>query len=123
MAKLSRNTWQKKLLEFELKKFRSFFSSDELFEKAKKKDERLGVATVYRFLADLVKNGKIHSYVCDRRTIYSVDKKSHCHFTCEKCGKVEHIDVKNLDFVKSKVSGSICHFQIDVSGVCSKCEY
>ena len=64
---------------------------------------------------------QIHSYICNRRTVYSIGDNSHCHFTCEKCGKVEHIQINSLDFIKNKINGSICHFQIDVFGTCESC--
>jgi Fe2+ or Zn2+ uptake regulation protein len=116
-----RQTKQKELLNEEIKKFNSFFTAEELLIKAKKKDLKLGIATVYRFLSDLVNKRQIHSYVCNRKTIYSTKDNSHCHFICEKCGKIEHIQVNSLDFIKNKIKGSICHFQIDVSGLCDKC--
>ena len=118
---ISRNTSQKKTLEKEVKKFKTFFTAEELLVKVKKSDSKIGIATVYRFLKDLTSKGKIHNYTCNRKTIYSLDKKSHCHFTCEKCGRIEHIEIKSLDFFRKKVTGSICHFQIDVSGVCERC--
>jgi Fur family ferric uptake transcriptional regulator len=116
-----RQTKQKELLSEEVKKFKSFFTAEELLIKAKKKDSRLGIATVYRFLSDLTNKREIHSYVCDRKTIYSMEDNIHCHFTCEKCGKVEHIKFNSLDFIKNKVKGSICHFQIDIFGTCESC--
>ena len=121
MAKKSRQTKQKEILNEEVKKFNSFFTAEELLTKANKKDSNLGIATVYRFLNDLTNKRQIHSYVCNRKTIYSIDENSHCHFTCQKCGKVEHIQVSSLDFIKNKINGSICHFQIDISGLCNQC--
>ena len=116
----SRNTKQRELLREEVKRFNSFFTAEELLSKVK--DSKLGIATVYRFLNDLENVKEIHSYVCNRKTIYSIDEKSHCHFVCEKCGKVSHIEIKNLDFIKNKINGSICHFQIDIGGICNKCK-
>ena len=46
---------------------------------------------------------------------------NHSHFICEKCGIKKHIDIKNIDFIKKNIPGSICHFQVDVTGVCDKC--
>lgn len=122
MPKQARNTRQKELLDEEVNKFGAFFSAEELLSKAKKKDEKIGIATVYRFLKGLSDKRKIHSYTCCRKTIYSVDKRSHCHFICEKCGKVSHIDVSSIDFIKDRIKGSICHFQIDVTGICDDCK-
>jgi len=121
MKRLSRNTRQKEILNEEVKRFNSFFTAEELLSKANKKDSNLGIATVYRFLRDLTNKRQIHSYVCNRRTIYSIQDNSHCHFTCQKCGKVQHIQVSSLDFIKNKINGSICHFQIDVAGLCKEC--
>ncbi len=118
----SRNTKQKEILSEEISNFNSFFTAEELLERANKKDSNLGIATVYRFLKDLADKRKVHSYACNRKAIYSISEKNHCHFACEKCGKVKHIEISSIDFIKNKVDGSICHFQINVSGLCEKCK-
>ncbi|MBS3079951.1 transcriptional repressor [Candidatus Pacearchaeota archaeon] len=118
--KQSRQTRQKEILYSEVKKFSSFFNAEELYEKAKKKDRTLGIATIYRFLKDLRENNNVHFYVCERKLIYSFDKQSHCHFTCKKCGRMSHLKIDSLDFLKKKF-GAICHFQIDVEGICMDC--
>ena len=118
----SRQTKQKELLNEEVKHMDSFFTAEDVFAKINKKDKKLGIATIYRFLRNLVDTGQIHSYICNRKTIYSLDKESHCHFTCEKCKKVSHIEINSLDFIKNRINGSICHFQIDVFGTCSDCK-
>ncbi|MBU0456741.1 MAG: transcriptional repressor [Nanoarchaeota archaeon] len=114
-----RQTKQKKLIEEEIKKIESFFTAEELFHKVKKRDNKFGIATIYRFLRDLKKKEKLHSYLCNRKIVYSKDASSHCHFICQKCGEIKHFDVKSLDFLK--IQESICHFQIDVHGTCKKC--
>lgn len=121
MERKSRNTRQKELLTEEIKKLSSFFTADDLLSNANKRDGNIGIATVYRFLADLVKKRSIHSYTCNRKSLYSLKEGSHCHFICEKCGKTEHIHVKSLDFIKNQINGSMCHFQIDVVGICERC--
>lgn len=120
MEKKSRKTKQKEVLYEEIKKVTSFFTAEELFKKVNKKE--IGLATIYRFLGDLVQKREISSYVCERKTIYSRDKKSHCHFICEKCGGKSHIEINSLDFIKKKIEGSICHFQIDIYGFCITCK-
>ena len=115
-----RLTKQKELIQKELDLINSFFSAEELFDKVKKIDLSIGIATIYRFLNDLKKDNHIFSYKCDRRTIYSKREKSHCHFICEKTGKVTHFSIDSLDFLKDKIPGSINSFQIEVRGVCDK---
>lgn len=118
---ITRKTNQKKLIEEEIRNLRSFFDAEKLYRQVSKKDKKTGIATVYRFLKRLTEEGKIHSYSCNRKTIYSSDARSHCHFICEKCGNIEHINLKKLDFMQKEIKWDICHFQIDITGVCEKC--
>lgn len=124
MKRKSRNTKQKELLTEEVKKFNSFFTAEDFFKQVRKKDPKIGIATVYRFLKDLVNKKELHSYICDRRTLYSRQNNSHCHFICEKTGKIIHFDINNLDFlkhIKSKIPGSIRSVQLEIKGTCDDC--
>lgn len=118
----SRNTRQKEILEEEIRKTESFFTSEDIFEKAKEKDKNIGIATVYRFLKTLSKKEILHSYRCDKKKIYSKENKSHCHFICERCGNTSHFNIEKLNFLKSNIEGEICHFQIDIKGICKDCK-
>lgn len=120
MPKLSRQTEQKTLLQKELSNLHSFFTAEDLHNKVK--NNSIGIATVYRFLKELKNKNELHSYICDRRFIYSKNKSNHCHFTCQECSKVIHIDIDSIDFMKKNVKGDICHFQIDVEGICKDCQ-
>ncbi|MEK6910965.1 MAG: transcriptional repressor [Nanoarchaeota archaeon] len=122
MAKLSRNTIQKQIIRKEIENQPSFFTGEDLFKKIKIKNPEIGIATIYRFLKELRNKREIHHYLCNRKTLYSLSKKNHCHFICEKCGKTEHIDIDKIDFLKNNISGEICHFQIDITGICDKCK-
>jgi len=122
MARSSRKTKQKELIERELKKITTFFSADDIYSKIKKIDSSIGIATIYRFLKELEEKDQIFYYICDRRKVYSFNKNSHCHFTCEKTGKVIHFEIDNIDFLKNKIPGKIISFQLDVKGVCEQCK-
>ncbi len=119
--KKSRKTKQKQLIQSEISKFTSFFTADELSAQIKKKDPTIGIATVYRLLKDLRKKRELHSYVCNRKMIYSREKNNHCHFICQRCGQTTHFSIDKIDFLTTKIKGEICHFQIDVHGICEKC--
>lgn len=116
-----RQTRQKEILKSEVDRQKSFFTAEDLYERARKKDDKIGIATVYRFLKGLKKDDKIHSYLCGRKTVHSISEKSHCHFSCQQCGKVMHINIDSIDFLKRNFKGEICHFQINVEGVCDGC--
>lgn len=117
-----RQTHQKELLEKELESIDTFFSAEGLYELVKKKDDNFGIATVYRFLNELKKERKIYSYVCDRKAIYSKNDNSHCHFICERTGKIIHFKIDSLDFLKDKIPGEIKSFQLEVRGYCKDCQ-
>lgn len=121
MVKQSRKTKQKELIRSEISTFPTLFTADELYDRIKKKDNTIGIATVYRLLKDLRKKKELHSYVCDRKMIYSREKNNHCHFICQKCESVTHFNIDKIDFLQTKIKGEICHFQIDVHGVCETC--
>ena len=115
-----RLTKQKKNLFDAIDSFTSFFDAVDLYETVKGKG--IGTATIYRFLKNLELKGEIHSYSCNNRKIYSRKKESHVHYKCEKCGDVKHIKIKNADFLNDVTDGEICHFQIDITGICDSCK-
>jgi len=114
----------KKLFDWiknEMKNFSNFFDAQTLHKEIIKKDTTIGIATIYRFLKDFQNEGKLHSYLCNRRAIYSTNKENHCHFTCKICKKTKHLDIKKVDFLKSGIVEEVCHFQIDLTGICQDC--
>ncbi|MGM5480619.1 MAG: Fur family transcriptional regulator [Nanobdellota archaeon] len=120
MKRQSKHTKQKEELATIVDNIEGFFDAEELYEKAKKKG--ISKATVYRYLQEAKKNQDLFAYTCNRRQIYSQGKKSHCHFICEKTGKIIHFDVDNIDFLKDKIPGTITSFQIEVKGICDTCK-
>lgn len=122
MGRISRLTKQKQILENELLKFTTFFSAEDLYQKILSKEKGLGIATIYRFLNEKVKQGQIHSFQCEKKTIYSTSQKNHAHFRCEKCKKTIHLKIDKLDFFKDKSNGEPCHFQLDITGICKSCQ-
>ena len=117
----TRSTRQKELLSSLLQYFPSFFNAHDLLQKAKKHDPKVGIATIYRFLSQITSQGQIHSYLCDRKTIYSTSKENHSHFHCEICNTTKHLNLNSLNFLKEQKIGQICHIQLDVTGICQSC--
>lgn len=120
--KKSRKTKQKQLIQNEIDAMNSFFTAENLYENIKKKDSTIGIATIYRFLKELREQKNLHSYICERKMIYSQDENNHCHFICQQCNNITHFTIDKIDFLKTKIPGNICHFQIDVHGICNKCK-
>ena len=122
MIKRIRQTKQKRILNEELNNINIFFTAETLYDRTKKRDKDIGIATIYRFLKQLRKENKICSYICEGKQIYSKDKNNHCHFRCHICNSIKHISLDSIDFLKKKIDESICHFQIDIEGICKDCE-
>ena len=122
MKRRLRNTKQKELLKEEVGRFNAFFTAENLLKRASKKHSELGIATVYRFLNDMVNRKELHSYVCDKKTLYS--RKAISHFICERTGKIIHFDINDLNFLKSireKIPGTITSVQLEIKGICDDC--
>ncbi|MEK6792607.1 MAG: transcriptional repressor [Nanoarchaeota archaeon] len=117
-----RETKQKKAIELAVGKINKFFTAEELHERLKKDNPTLGIATIYRFLKELQKERVIHTYVCDRRSLYSKKEMNHSHFICESCGMKKHLHLDKIDFLKKLVDEDVCHVQIEISGICSDCK-
>ncbi|MBM3232331.1 hypothetical protein FJZ21_03065 [Candidatus Pacearchaeota archaeon] len=115
-----RETRQKKEIEEIISKTNNLFTSEEIYSKIKSKG--VGIATVYRFLKEMEKNREIHSFVCDRKKLYSKKEITHSHFVCESCGTRKHIILDKIDFLKKYIDEDLCHVQIELSGVCESCK-
>lgn len=119
--RISRTTKQKNAIIQIIKTQSSFFNAHEIHSKAKTKDQAIGIATVYRFLKDQVNSGTLHTYQCNRKTIYSTSSRNHAHFICERCGNTSHIKTDDLTSITKKITETICHIQIDITGICKEC--
>jgi len=122
--KKSRKTRQKELVHNCVSNLEGFFSAEDLFSYVKKKDSQIGIATIYRVLKDLKEKSIIYSYNCNRKVLYSNKQISHCHYICEKTGKVTHFDIDSLDFLKQirdKIPGTISSVSLEIRGTCEKC--
>ncbi|MFH0961094.1 MAG: transcriptional repressor [archaeon] len=118
----SRKTRQKATIEGEIATFQKIFSAEDLYKRVAQRDGKIGVATIYRSLKDLVLKGKLHSYTCDRKAVYSLTERVHCHFTCKICKKAGHLKLRNINFLENELKMGICHLQIDVTGICETCQ-
>ena len=116
----SRSTRQKEIIEEEVEKFTKFFSAEDLLDKVKTRDNKLGIATIYRNLKKMKEDKNIYSYSCCGKCIYSNSKKSHCHFTDERTGEVVHFEIDNIDFIRKKLNCDISSFSLEVRGELKK---
>lgn len=103
-------------------------TAQELFEKVARKDERVGFATVYRFLRDLAEK----KYVTEVRmggqsSRYELStKEHHDHLTCTNCGKIcefENKKIENLQIQVAEYFGfKLTHHILELYGLCLSCQ-
>jgi Fur family peroxide stress response transcriptional regulator len=119
--KKQRLTNQKLAILLYLKSVKSHPPVEIIYQEVKKALPRISMATVYRNLKDLAKQGLIQE-ISDKTTRYDGDISSHAHFICEKCDCI--IDIFGrcslIKPLKTKV-GKIKKHQIYFYGLCKKC--
>ncbi|NPA82302.1 MAG: transcriptional repressor [Epsilonproteobacteria bacterium] len=100
-------------------------SIDELYEKIRERFPSLSLATVYKNIhAMMDKNFIKEVKIPNVKSKFELTKNDHAHIICEKCGKVEDVDVNSLSIIKEveeKSSYKIDHTDLIFSGICPEC--
>ena len=122
-------TPQRRLILETILKQSDHVSSEELYERIKKKDPSIGQATVYRTLKLLSESGLIEPLdFADGVTRYepSYGKEHHDHLICEKCGKnIEILDetIERRQKVIAKEHGfTLSSHKMYLYGICPDCQ-
>jgi Fur family peroxide stress response transcriptional regulator len=100
-------------------------SIDELYIAIKKKFPSISLATVYKNINTMMQMDFIQEVkIPNQKSRYELAKSSHSHVVCQKCGKVEDLEL-NLELItKEAVEKSNYKIREDAlifSGVCPKC--
>jgi Fur family ferric uptake transcriptional regulator len=69
------------------------FTAIELFERARRSQPRLGLATTYRTLELLRRTGSLHALSGDRPVYVRCSPAHHHHLVCLSCGSVEDTEL------------------------------
>ncbi len=126
-APAKRNTPQKAAVKHALGEATGFVSAQQLHQTLKKHGSTIGLATVYRTLADLAQTGEADSLQSkDAEVLYRACTTSHHHhLICRKCGLTLEIEAQNLekwaDQVANEHGFSQPSHNIDIFGVCADC--
>jgi Fe2+ or Zn2+ uptake regulation protein len=100
--------------------------ADEIYRRVRKTLPRISLATVYRNLQRLVREGKIRSVVLGERVArYDPEISDHDHFICEHCGRVIDLFLerdRQVDLTPLAKAGYIVTMHnLTVYGVCQIC--
>ena len=122
-----RNTKQKELILKELENDYTHPTILELYEKLRKKNPKIGKATVYRNISKLVEEGKVRKVLTtDGIDHYDGDCSNHSHFMCNICHKLYDLYDVDTDILISKAkknhSFSISNASVLFEGICDKCK-
>jgi Fur family peroxide stress response transcriptional regulator len=96
-----------------------------IFERAKKSNPEISVATVYNCLSVLVECGLVRQVILDRAPVrFCPNMREHWHFYCEICGEVIDVDVpKESLFASGQLSQAfeVNHVDVALRGRCGPC--
>ena len=102
-------------------------TATELYEALREQFPRISLGTVYRNLEVLVAEGEIETVPCESGALrYEGNPQPHHHFTCERCGDIQDIELPAPRTLGRKLRERYAlqarKIRIDFAGLCSRCE-
>ena len=125
---VKRNTWQKNAVKHALSEATGFVSAQQLHQVLRNHGSTIGLATVYRSLADLTNTGEADSLQsAEGEILYrACGIEHHHHLICRNCGQTVEIEAERVeawaDEVATQHGFSKPSHTIDIFGVCGLCQ-
>jgi len=122
-----RVTAQRTLLLELLRQSRGHLDADELYQRARKKNSRISLSTVYRNLQLFKRLGLIEEHHFDEEHHHYEVKSGaeHQHLLCVNCGKVVEfacpVSRKFRENIGKKYDFEITDVEVRMTGLCSSC--
>ena len=124
---MKRNTWQREAVREALGDSEGFVSAQSLHAALKGGGSTVGLATVYRALADLATEGEADSLQQDGESLYRActPNSHHHHLICRSCGTTVEIAADEVEAWAQTVAAQHGFTQprhiVDVFGYCPDC--
>ncbi|MEN9620749.1 MAG: hypothetical protein RL499_942 [Actinomycetota bacterium] len=124
---MKRNTWQREAVRSALAQSENFVSAQALHSALKDAGSSIGLATVYRALADLAEEGEADSLQQEGESLYRActPGSHHHHLICRNCGLTVEIEAEAIEQWARSVAtqhGFVQpHHIVDVFGLCRDC--
>lgn len=124
---MKRNTWQREAVREALGGSEGFVSAQALHSSLHATGSPIGLATVYRALADLATEGEADSLQQEGESLYRActPGSHHHHLICRNCGKTVEIEADAVEEWAHKVAADHGFTQpnhvVDVFGFCADC--
>ena len=122
-----RNTWQREAVREALGESEAFVSAQALHTNLRAGGSSIGLATVYRALADLATEGEADSLQQEGESLYRACTPGthHHHLICRNCGLTVEIEADAVEEWARQVAAEHGFTQpnhvVDVFGLCENC--
>ncbi|WP_294179562.1 Fur family transcriptional regulator [uncultured Schumannella sp.] len=122
-----RNTWQREAVRTALGTTEGFVSAQALHASMRGTGSEVGLATVYRALADLAIEGEADALQQDGESLYRACTPGthHHHLICRNCGKTVEIRADAVEVWAREVAAQHGfrdpQHVVDVFGLCADC--
>ena len=101
---------------------------EELLKRVRRKNPKVGYATVYRTMKLLTECGvAIERQFGDGQTRYEhiPDDTHHDHCICVKCGKIMEFENQKIEYLQKEIAEkmdfTVANHKLELYGFCSKC--
>lgn len=124
---MKRNTWQREAVREALGRGGGFVSAQALHALLRDSGSTIGLATVYRALADLVAGGDADTLQQEGESLYRacISTGHHHHLICRQCGTTVEIRADAVETWAHAVAAEHGFSQpehvVDVFGLCPEC--
>jgi Fur family ferric uptake transcriptional regulator len=124
---MKRNTWQREAVRAALGTSESFVSAQSLHSALRDSGSAIGLATVYRALADLATEGEADSLQQEGESLYRActPGSHHHHLICRNCGLTVEIEADAVEDWANTVARehgfTRPNHVVDVFGLCADC--
>jgi len=124
---VKRNTWQREAVREALGTTENFVSAQALHSGLRDGGSPIGLATVYRALADLAADGEAYSLQQDGESLYRActPGSHHHHLICRSCGLTVEIEADAVEQWAQSVAAdhgfTRANHVVDVFGYCAEC--
>lgn len=128
MAKIQRNTPQRKVILEELRKTHSHPTATELYEIVRRRLPKISLGTVYRNLELLTEIGAIRKLeILGKEARFDGDMDRHYHVRCERCSRVDDLvsapPEQTIEETKDVNGWKILERRVEFVGICPECQY
>lgn len=124
---MKRNTWQREAVREALGTTEAFVSAQSLHAQLRDAGSPIGLATVYRALADLATEGEADSLQQEGESLFRActPGSHHHHLICRNCGVTVEIEADAVETWAQTVAAehgfTEANHVVDVFGLCAEC--